>query len=137
MIESLKHPETMVRIYATEAIVSVSPDSAESHLRTTLADKDPLVRASAMMSLGSLGNASPQLLDRFVAALDDDSAIFGKDVRHAAAVALGRLGDRATTALPKLTQLAKHEESEWVRNAAIEAIQQINRSASNSDTPDR
>ena len=123
--DALKHPETMVRIHAVGAIVAISPETAESRVLPMLKDEDALVRASAIENLGSLRQASPQLLRSYIAALDDSDDIFGEDVRHAAAVALGNLGEQATAAVPRLTSMAQEEESEWLKKAARESLRQI------------
>lgn len=120
-----ENDETMVRIHAAEAIASISPETAESRLLKMFKDEDALVRASVIKSLGTLRNASPRLLNSYIAALDDSDPDFGTDVRHAAAVALGNLKEKAVAAIPRLTRLAEEEESEWVKNAAVNAVQQI------------
>ena len=133
LIDALDHPETMVRIHAIEAIALIAPESAERRLLPTLRDKDSLVRASAIEALGALQIASPALMNAYVDALDDSDAIFGTDVRRAAAVALGNLREKAATALPRLKRLVQEAESEWVRDAAVDAIGRITTSKSESD----
>ena len=122
---ALKHPDSMIRIHAVQAIVTVSPETAESQLLPVMNDKDPLLRACVIESLGSLEKASPQLLTSYIGALDDTDSIFGKDVRHAAAIALGNLQEKAATAIPRLTRMVTEEENERVKDAAVNAIRQI------------
>ncbi len=123
--DALIHPEVMVRIHAIEAIVAISPETAESQLLKIFKDRDALVRASAIENLGSLGNATPEIMKVYIVALQDSDAVFGTNVRHAAAVALGKLQEKAGAAIPYLKRLAEGDESEWVRSAAINALQQI------------
>lgn len=123
--DALKHPDTMVRIYAVNAIALISPETAEARLFKMLKDDEALVRASTIESLGTLRDPSPQLLSSYIAALDDTDRSLGADVRHAAAVALGNLREKAVVAIPRLKRLAQEESSEWVKAAAEKAIQQI------------
>lgn len=133
----LKHPATMVRVHAVGAIAAISPDTAESRLSKMLTDDHGLVRASAIKSLGALGITSPQLLDSYIAALDDRELIFGEHVRHAAAVALGNLQKNAIAAIPRLTKVVQEEDNEWVKNAAVKALQQITKRQPESDRTNR
>lgn len=135
--DALKHPETMVRIHAVDAIVLISPETAEARLLTMLTDDDALVRASAIESLGTLRNPSPQLLNSYIAALDDTDSIFATDIRHAAAVALGKLQEKAVSAIPRLRRLAHEEENDWVKDAAVKAVQQITQGQPESDRTKR
>jgi len=135
--DALKHSETMVRIHAVNAIVLISPETAEARLLKMLKDDDALVRASAIECLGSLRNPSPQLLNSYIAALDDTDSIFGTDVRHAAAVALGNLQEKAVTSIPRLRRLAQEEENDWVKDAAMKAVQQITQGQTESDRTKR
>lgn len=137
LLDALAHPETMVRMHAVEAVVLISPQSAETRLLKILHDKDALVRASAIKSLGSLRIASPQLLKSYIAALDDSDPIFGTDVRRAAAVAIGNLQENAATALPRLERLIREEDSEWVKDAAVDAVRQISQRQPKSDRTKR
>ncbi|QDV29821.1 putative lyase [Planctopirus ephydatiae] len=123
--DALIHPEVMVRIHAIEAIVAISPETANSRLLKMFKDKDALVRACVIENLGSLGNATPEIMKVYIVALQDSDAVFGTNVRHAAAVALGKLQEKAVTAIPHLKRMAEGDESEWVRSAAINALQQI------------
>jgi HEAT repeat protein len=126
-----------VRIHAVNAIVLISPETAEARLLKMLKDDDALVRASAIECLGSLRNPSPQLLNSYIAALDDTDSIFGTDVRHAAAVALGNLQEKAVTSIPRLRRLAQEEENDWVKDAAMKAVQQITQGQTESDRTKR
>ncbi|GAA4441195.1 HEAT repeat domain-containing protein [Bremerella cremea] len=131
--DALRHPETMVRFQAVKAIVSISPETAKSRLLKSLKDEDALVRSCVIESLGALPNPSPQLLNAYIAALDDNDIAFGIFVRHAAAVALGNLKEQASTALPRLKEIAQEEENDWVREAAEAAVQQISQGEAEED----
>jgi HEAT repeat protein len=135
--DALKHPETMVRIHAVEAIVLISPETAETRLLMMLNDEDALVRASAIESLGAVRNPSPQLLNSCIAALDDTDSIIGTEVRHAAAVALGNLQEKAVTAIPRLRRVAQEEEDDRVKDAAVKAVLQITQGQTESDRTKR
>lgn len=137
LVDALEHPGTMARIRAVEAIVFISPGSAPSRLLDSLHDEDALVRFIAIERLGSLRNASPELLNSYIAALDDCDPVSGPLVRRAAAVALGNLQARAAIAIPRLTRMVREEDNEWVKIAAVEAFRQITQGSPESDKPKR
>ncbi|ODA28483.1 HEAT repeat domain-containing protein [Planctopirus hydrillae] len=122
---ALEHPDVLVRIHALEAIVAISPETAESRLLKMFRDEDALVRASVIENLGSLGKATPEVMSVYIAALQDSDTVGSTELRHAAAIALGRLQEKAVAAIPHLNRLAEQDKSEWVRSAAIDALQQI------------
>lgn len=123
--DALNHADTLVRISAVEAIVKISPETAEVRALKMLRDEEALVRASAIESLGSLQDPSPQLVNAIIAALDDSDDTLSEFVRYAAAVTLGNLRQKAVAALPRLKQVAQGDESERVRIAAAKSLQQI------------
>lgn len=89
-----------------------------------LKDENALVRTAAIKNLGSLRDASPQLLNSYIAALDDSDSIFGEE-RREAAIALGNLREKAVAAIPRLTRMVQEEKNEWVKDAAVKAVRQI------------
>ncbi|MEH2281748.1 MAG: HEAT repeat domain-containing protein, partial [Nostoc sp.] len=64
-----------------------SPQVVEA-LLGLLKDESQIVRYSAALALGKLGNASPQVVEALLGLLKDESQI----VRYSAALALGKLG---------------------------------------------
>jgi HEAT repeat protein len=127
LTKALEHRETMVRIYALEAIASVDPEAAEPLLIRMMQDEDVLVRSSAIEAITDLPAPSPERLPALIAALDDTDDLFPEYVRYLAVVAIGKLGKQGEPALEKLKQLAANDEDERVRESAKEAIREIER----------
>jgi uncharacterized sulfatase len=88
-------------------------------LRELLRDEDSAVRWWAATGLGVRGAKAPAAVEALRRALADPSAV----VRVAAADGLRRLG-RAEEALPVLTK-ALRDEDEWVRHAAVVALDEM------------
>ncbi|MBI3448410.1 MAG: metal ABC transporter permease [Acidobacteria bacterium] len=87
-------------------------------LRAALRDSHENVRARAVADLAATGDL--RVVSDLVAALHDQSA----NVKEAAAVALGRAGNRS--ALPALIQGLKNvDEDEWVRLRIAQAVAQL------------
>jgi len=82
--------------------------SGTDALRKSMSDTHESVRAAAVRELTA--TADPRILPDLIQALHDQSAA----VREQAAIAIGRVGNRA--ALPALQQALKNrDEDEWVR----------------------
>lgn len=87
-------------------------------LVSALAHSTPEVRLHIAEVLGDLRN--PESVTALMDRLSDDTEF--PNVRHAAAQALGKIGDRAAT--PALIQAAEQGDF-WVRYAAVEALGKI------------
>ena len=91
-----------------------------SALTKVLSDKDPTVAVSAIQALEAMRQKG--VTKDIVACLKASDP----SVRRSAAKALGRLGAKDATCA--LADLCEHDEFEFVRNAGIEALAQIDRS---------
>jgi HEAT repeat protein len=125
LIRALKNSDTLVRISAARAYAAIDPSNATAVLLPLTQDSDRMVRASVIETIGHLRDESDAVWKVLIASLDDQGETFSYDVRHAAVVALGQLGKKGVSALPRLQKLAEEDESEWVREAAKDAIQKI------------
>jgi HEAT repeat protein len=88
-----------------------------SRLNTALHDSDASVRSNAALSLGRLGQASPEGVAALVAALHDSHA----DVRRFAAQSLGRLGQVSPEVVAALVA-ALHDSHADVRSGAAQSL---------------
>jgi HEAT repeat protein len=131
----LSDPSPIVRVTATKAILSLTPEESAAALLPLLNDKDEFVRRETAYALGLTRSrtATTLLTDHL---LNDKEA----GVRGAAAVALGRIGDEnavialSTTLAPQLSAPAKGkrkpEMNPFVLRAAAVALGEIkNRAA--------
>ncbi len=89
-----------------------------------LNDEDQEATFNAAYALTMMDKAEPQrVIPIFVQALRIRD--WNGESRYRAAKALGRLGVPARISLPALSSTSR-DQSEWVRDASIEAIQMIN-----------
>jgi HEAT repeat protein len=79
-----------------------------------LADADPITRALAASRIEDFGPRASAAVPSLVKCLADPEA----DVRRASADALGQLGPEAAVAIPTLSELARSDSDERVRQAA-------------------
>jgi len=109
LTQALSDPEASVRKSAASALGKVgSAQDAAGPLLTALGDKDADVRAAAAGALGLLRPSDPAV----VPALHERAKGEGYlPARLAAFAALGRLGDRATVAVPTLIDALKESDS--------------------------
>lgn len=140
---SMKHPAAsraavagltdslpIVRATSITAVLSLAPEESSGHLLPLLGDKDVLVRREAAYALGITRSATavPMLLDL----LRYDKV---DEVRGAAAVALGKIGNESAVvslvnvltgqAEQNKKQKAKPEQNPFVLRSAARALGQI------------
>ncbi len=120
-LPALRDTEAIVRATAADSVVFLPTAEAASALLPLLDDQDPFVRTEAAYALGTAGDAvAARPLIRL---LESDKIM---EVRDAAAVALGRLGD--LSAVPAFVSILKKKPSEkdqFLRRSAARSIGQI------------
>jgi HEAT repeat protein len=98
LLESLTHPDWLVRLHAVEALGKTASREAVQPLLTTLFnDADSAVREDAVRALGHIGH--PQAVECLVTAMNEPA------LRTLAVEALGRIGDRR--AVPLLIEVVR------------------------------
>jgi HEAT repeat protein len=127
LVELLTTGAPPLRYAASYALGRIGPGAAkaESALRPLLTGDDAFLRTAAAWALLKIDPAKnadvqPTAIGLFTAALADERP----QVRAAMAQALAEQGPAAKTALPALER-ALHDPDEGVRDAAAEAIEQI------------
>ncbi len=94
----------VVRVQAAAAMMRIDPETTRQAMPVLIkAMKDPLpiVRSEATGALALVGDRVPGVVGKLIDALADSS----EDVRIQAAVALGKMGPKAKSALPALGRL--------------------------------
>jgi HEAT repeat protein len=84
-------------------------------------DPDPHVRKTAAHKLGNVGQSNPAAFPALLGALHDPDA----SVRAEAILAVTKFGSSATEAVPILTDLAKDDPDEQVRDYAGKALAKL------------
>jgi HEAT repeat protein len=112
-----------VRVQAHNTLLSIPADArwAVPALLKALAHSDPFVRDCAAGALSRMAIDDPRAVPALIRALHDP----GLGIRLTAARLLGSLGPAAHTALPALSEAAQKDESEYVRQAAEDALQEV------------
>ena len=119
-----------IRYRAAEALGNIGRVSDEivPSLLSALDDDAAYVRAHAALALGKMGS-DDEIIEALIKALDDEN----KSVRSFSCSALGHIGPEASSALPKLRDIAendpyrdeRHNGEYSVRMAATYAIYRI------------
>jgi HEAT repeat protein len=98
LLESLTHPDWLVRLHAVEALGKTASREAVQPLLTTLFnDTDSAVREDAVRALGHIGD--PQAVEFLITAMNEPA------LRTLAIEALGRIGD--SRAVPRLIEVVR------------------------------
>jgi HEAT repeat protein len=116
---ALRHPDSLVRIFAADAIAAIDPVNAKSSLLVLLGDDDSHVRSCVIDMLSDLNLASPDVIAAYIAALDDQDDVMSSDVRRCAIQALGKLGVKASRAVPRLRVIATKDKHTWASALAL------------------
>ncbi|MFQ4138765.1 sister chromatid cohesion protein PDS5 [Nodosilinea sp. PGN35] len=98
--------------------------SATNSLVTLLSDADSRVRALAVMALGNLAQASPEVLSSLIQCLSDDSI----NVRYSAVSALGDLAQASPDVLQALIR-SLSDDSNIIRSSATSALGKLARTS--------
>ncbi len=120
-IPALKDANDIIRATAAFSVIYLPKDEAFSALLPNLNDKSDIVRRETAYALGKIQNSD---------AVQPLIQVFQKDklleVRNAAVVALGEIGDAsAIEFLAKILTKKPNEENEFLRRAAARSIGQI------------
>ncbi len=107
------------------AIQLIGPDDIEQILLGFQNDEDSIVRETVIDCLVNARASSEKVISAFILALYDTEEAYITNIRLKAAEGLGKLGSRATRAVPDLERVAKKDENEDVRAAAVNAIKLI------------
>ncbi len=120
-VPALRDSSEIVRATAAASVVFLPNDEAARNLLPLLADKKPFVRREAAYALGAVRN--PNTINSLLQIAQKDKVA---EVRNAAIVALGEIGDAAAVGeLVKLLQRKPQAKEEFTRRAAARAIGQI------------
>ena len=129
LIRLAKEPdseETGIKRYAIiHTIQRIGPDNIGQILLGFQNDEDSFIRETVLDCLVNSGLGSEEIISAFILALYDTGELDSRAIRFTAAVGLGKLGSRATRALPDLERVAKKDENEEVRAEALNAIMLI------------
>ncbi len=120
-----KDVEPTLRMTAHMALLRIKGPGNETHVAAIgkfLEDEDPVLRMQAAEALGTVGAEAKSQLPRLIKALDDRE---GRVVNWSI-WALGRMGEAAVRALPRLREFAGDKRrSERLRQLAAEAVEVI------------
>ncbi len=119
-VPALRDNNEMVRATAASSVVFLPEVEARNALLPLLDDKGPFARREAAYALGNVGNWGASSRLRILLAKDRDL-----EVRAAAAVALGEIGDPSAIAdLLGIFEKRPKEEEEFIRRSAARAVGQ-------------
>jgi HEAT repeat protein len=121
LLSALGDADAQVRAYAIAGLAPLEPETKAvlpALEKQVKEDPDPLVRQSALRTLGRLGPATVPVL---VAGLKDKEPT----VQNAALKALGQVGPGAKAAVPDLKALAREASNPAVRRGAVGALEHI------------
>jgi HEAT repeat protein len=123
MIEALGDPEPVVRASVAEALggIGVTAKAAVPALLKLLKDSNADVRETAAEALADIGVDAPKVVPALLELLTDADM----NVRCAAAKSLGDFRAAARDAVPALEKLKTQDKHPLVREAAVEALQTI------------
>ena len=120
-VPALSDKVEIVRATAASSVISLPDDEAARVLLPMLDDKQPFVRREAAYALGKVGNGAAT--SRLRRTLTGDRDL---EVRVAAAIAIGSIGDRsAMDDLLSILNRRPKEEEEFLRRSAARSIGQI------------
>ena len=108
------------RVAATRVLALIGA-AATDELLAASQSSEPLVRAKAAESLGSIRPATTPILDRLLVLLDDDD----HQVRSATIRSLQRIGPQAKRAAPQLQAILNSDAPEQLRQEAHAALKKI------------
>jgi HEAT repeat protein len=109
------------RLHALAAIAQIGPEAKEAatpSLRAACTDADPLIRAAAITATIQISTDDSERLAVLSVGLDDPEI----SVRKATADLVGKLGDKATNAVPQLLALVGKESDRPFISAALQQL---------------
>lgn len=120
-VSALSDKSEVIRASAAFSVVALPPDESLSVLLPLLKDKKELVRREAAYALGETHN--PNAINALVQTIQSDRI---GDVKNAAIVALGAIGDASAIAvLSGILQRKAKSDEEFARRSAARSIGQI------------
>ena len=120
-VRALRDASEIVRATAAASVVFLPGDEAARHLLPLLKDKKPFVRREAAYALGK--NRNPNAINPLLQIAQKDKVV---EVRNAAIIALGEIGDAAAVGeLIKFLQRKPQPKEEFTRRSAARAVGQI------------
>ena len=120
-ISALQDADEIIRATAAFSVIFLPSDEALQVLLPLLSDKKELVRRETAYALGNVRN--PNSVNPLIQILQKDKIL---EVRNAAIVALGQIGEVSTVAeLVKLLQKKPNDKEEFLRRSAARSIGQI------------
>jgi HEAT repeat protein len=108
------------RLACLNVLGYLGPPAASAVIEATRSET-PQVRGKAADVLGSIQPSSTPVVDRLIELLDEEDA----DLRRSAVGSLGRIGEPARRAAPKLQEILNSDADESLRGAAKTALKKI------------
>ena len=118
LVDLLRGADKPTRLKVLATLARTASPSALTEISAVSKDSDPEVRAAAFTAYAQAERDETKKLEVLTAALDDSDGA----VRRAAGEALGRLGEKARAAAPRLIVCLQRDED---RAFALEALKQI------------
>jgi len=122
LIDALKMGDCSQRVKAICGLADMGVDAqaAVPALMEAMEDRDWVVRVAAITALGELGSAAGLAVPGLIEALEKD------DICVSAAIALGRIGKEAASAIEPLRRLKKRKQGFdcWCADEALRAIKE-------------
>ena len=118
LTKGLADKEKLVRKFSAQAMGCLAPPYVLGvrPLVDAIDDRDDEVVHSAIVALGYMGPDASYAIDRLAKVLAEETS---RRIRHAAAMALGRIGSEDGSALPVFLEMLTDESSEVRVNAAL------------------
>jgi len=125
LVPFLSAQDWFVRTAAMKALSEIGPASAPAapRLAEALSDQNADVRRAAAQTLVKLGPAGKEAVPALVARIEEPIP----DIRGHVLAALAAIGPEARSAVPALKAYLKKEQEQWLRNAADDALEKIQR----------
>jgi HEAT repeat protein len=133
LVAALKEDkEPAVRAQAAEALggIRILAKAALPDLLNALKDADASVRETAAEALADIGSDAAKVIPALLPLLSDADM----NVRCAAARSIGDFGTAARTAVPALQNAQKNDKHPFVREAAADALKDIDRATRKLDS---
>ncbi len=131
LVDALSDPEPAVRAAAAEGLGHMRAEGrwTAPSLAKLLVDPAVEVRLSAVDALGMLGREAADAVPAVASSLEDADP----RVRRRAAAALGRFGESVRPAIPALLNALRTSKDFAVREAAVDALAQLNHPKESDD----
>lgn len=127
LIESLSSQDVEIQSSAAYALGKIGPEAAKAAplLREKTASEEELVKRVSLWALLKILPEDREIRQRAIPLLVQALSSERELARLEAAISLGDLGVKTKPVLAKLQELAEHDESPAVRQAAAESLQRL------------